>query len=69
MSAPRFATVKYVMNFANKGLPREDPECVCCSACVQQCPIGVLQFGRYDGEKHIILDQLPASPALMREGS
>ena len=23
------------MNFANKGLPMEDPQCVRCSACVQ----------------------------------
>jgi len=57
-----------IMNFANKGLPMEDPECVRCSACVQQCPTGVLQFGRYDGAKNIILDKLPASPVFMREG-
>ncbi|MEO6568798.1 MAG: 4Fe-4S binding protein, partial [Opitutaceae bacterium] len=57
-----------VMNFANKGLPMEDPECVRCSACVQQCPTGVLAFGRYDGEHNIVLDKLPASPVLMREG-
>ncbi len=56
-----------VMNFANKGLPMEDPECVRCSACVQQCPTGVLAFGRYDGEQNIILDKLPASPVRMRE--
>ncbi len=37
-----------VMNFANKGLPMEDPECVRCSACVQMCPTGVLTFGRID---------------------
>jgi ferredoxin len=49
-----------VMNFANKGLPMEDPECVRCSACVQQCPTGVLSFGRYDNERNIILDRLPA---------
>ena len=30
----------------------EDPECVRCSACVQQCPTGVLAFGRYDGREH-----------------
>ncbi|MGB7293230.1 MAG: NAD(P)-binding domain-containing protein, partial [Thermodesulfobacteriota bacterium] len=35
-----------VMNFANKGIPMEDPECVRCSACVQSCPTGVLQFGQ-----------------------
>jgi NosR/NirI family nitrous oxide reductase transcriptional regulator len=37
-----------VMNFANKGLPMEDPECVRCSACVQSCPTGVLWFGQVD---------------------
>ena len=57
-----------IMNFANKGLPMEDPECVRCSACVQQCPTGVLSFGRYDGAGGIILDKLPASPVQMREG-
>ncbi len=58
-----------VMNFANKGLPMQDPECVRCSACVQSCPTGVLSFGRYgDKEKQtIIFDSLPASPVLMAE--
>ena len=37
-----------IMNFANKGLPMEDPECVRCSACVQGCPTGVLTFGQVD---------------------
>ncbi len=58
-----------IMNFANKGLPMADPECVRCSACVQSCPTGVLQFGqirRKTGEV-ITLDALPASPVLMRE--
>ncbi len=58
-----------VMNFANKGLPMEDPECVRCSACVQQCPTGVLSFGRYDGAQNIILDKLAASPVRMLEGA
>jgi NosR/NirI family transcriptional regulator, nitrous oxide reductase regulator len=57
-----------IMNFANKGLPMEDPQCVRCSACVQECPTGVLSFGRYDNHRNIILDKLPASPVLMREG-
>ncbi|MEP6955642.1 MAG: NAD(P)-binding domain-containing protein [Chthoniobacterales bacterium] len=56
-----------VMNFANKGIPMEDPECVRCSACVQECPTGVLAFGRYDAGKHVVLDKLPASPVRMRE--
>ena len=56
-----------VMNFANKGMPMEDPECVRCSACVQQCPTGVLAFGRLDAEGHAILDKLPASPVQMAE--
>ena len=58
-----------IMSFANKGEPMADPQCVRCSACVQECPTGVLSFGRYggtDGES-ILLDRLPASPVLMRE--
>lgn len=58
-----------IMNFANKGLPMQDPECVRCSACVQQCPTGVLAFGYYDRERRIVLDKVPASPVRMREGS
>ncbi len=57
-----------VMNFANKGQPMEDPQCVRCSACVQSCPTGVLRFGEIDprsGEAKF--DRLPASPVLMRE--
>lgn len=56
-----------VMNFANKGLPMEDPQCVRCSACVQACPTGVLAFGRYSGSGLPVLDRLPASPVRMRE--
>ena len=37
-----------IMNFANKGLPMNDPECVRCSACVEGCPTGVLEFGQVD---------------------
>jgi len=58
-----------VMNFANKGVPMQDPECVRCSACVQSCPTGVLQFGQVDRKgKTLKLDLLPASPVIMREG-
>lgn len=59
-----------VMNFANKGLPMEDPECVRCSACVQSCPTGVLQFGQIDRSTGAVIttDRLAASPVLMREG-
>ena len=57
-----------VMNFANKGIPMEDPECVRCSACVQECPTGVLAFGRYTTGNSIVLDKLSASPVRMREG-
>ena len=58
-----------IMNFANKGLPMNDPECVRCSACVQSCPTGVLQFGQVDGKtgEVIKLDSLHASPVIMRE--
>lgn len=56
-----------VMNFANKGMPMEDPECVRCSACVQMCPTGVLTFGRLDAGGKIVYDKLVASPVQMRE--
>ncbi|MDZ7765761.1 MAG: NAD(P)-binding domain-containing protein [Melioribacteraceae bacterium] len=34
-----------VMNYANKGIPMNDVECVRCSACVVNCPTDVLSFG------------------------
>jgi NosR/NirI family transcriptional regulator, nitrous oxide reductase regulator len=60
-----------VMAFANKGKPMADPECVRCSACVQSCPTGVLQFGRFgkktnDGYEKIF-DTLPASLVQLTE--
>ena len=58
-----------VMNFANKGLPMADPQCVRCSACVESCPTGVLEFGQVDGQTGNIIstDSLPASPVRMQE--
>jgi len=56
-----------IMNFANKGMPMEDPECVRCSACVQQCPTGVLSFGQLGEDGVPVLDKLAASPVQMRE--
>jgi len=50
-----------IMNFANKGLPMLDPQCVRCSACVQSCPTGVLSFGRYDRDGEIVHDRMVAS--------
>lgn len=35
-----------VMNYANKGIPMNDVECVRCSACVQSCPTETLSFGQ-----------------------
>ena len=60
-----------IMNFANKGLPMEDPECVRCSACVQSCPTGVLTFGQMDPETGEMAraDRLAASPVQMQEVS
>ncbi len=56
------------MNFANKGLPMADPQCVRCSACVGACPTGVLSFGRLDREGNpVAIDRLAASPVQMRE--
>jgi thioredoxin reductase/ferredoxin len=57
-----------IMSFANKGLPMEDPQCVRCSACVQECPTGTLTFGRLDASGAPIYDRVPASPVQMREG-
>ncbi|MCG8404812.1 MAG: NAD(P)-binding domain-containing protein [Phycisphaerales bacterium] len=56
-----------IMNFANKGVPMEDPECVRCSACVQSCPTGVLSFGRYGPRGEIIHDRLAASMVRVEE--
>ena len=42
-------------------------ECVRCSACVQSCPTGVLQFGRFGKDGEIIYDTLPASLVQMAE--
>ncbi|HSE39671.1 MAG TPA: NAD(P)-binding domain-containing protein [Acidobacteriota bacterium] len=56
-----------IMNFANKGLPMNDPQCVRCSACVQQCPTGTLSFGRFDKNQQPILDIIPASMVRLKE--
>ena len=60
-----------IMNFANKGRPMEDPQCVRCSACVQGCPTGVLSFGRLgkdaEGKVAPVFDKLPASLVQMHE--
>lgn len=56
-----------IMNFANKGLPMQDPQCVRCSACVQQCPTGTLTFGRYGADGKPRLDIIPASLVQLKE--
>lgn len=56
-----------IMNFANKGMPMEDPECVRCSACVQMCPTGTLSFGRFGKDGKPVLDRTPASLVQIRE--
>lgn len=60
-----------VMSFANKGNPMVDPQCVRCSACVQSCPTGVLQFGQIDRQsgQPLATDApwLAASPVRMSE--
>ena len=37
-----------VMNYANKGIPMNDAECVRCSTCVTSCPMDVLSFGQVE---------------------
>ena len=58
-----------VMNFANKGMPMSDPECVRCSACVQSCPTGTLSFGQVDPKTLLVIrrDRLVASPVIAVE--
>lgn len=58
-----------IMNFANKGLPMADPECVRCSACVQSCPTGVLSFGQVDRKSGAVIrkDKIAASLVQVRE--
>jgi polyferredoxin len=62
-----------IMNFANKGLPMEDPECVRCSACVQMCPTGVLTFGQVNRRTGDVIRTDPAwlraSPVQTAEGN
>ncbi len=55
-----------VMNFANKGLPMEDPECVRCSACVQSCPTGVLEFGEVDPKTGAVTQRARLAASLVR---
>ncbi len=59
-----------IMSFANKGVPMADPQCVRCSACVQSCPTGVLQFGEIDTKTGEVLkvDALAASSVRQQEG-
>ena len=57
-----------VMSFARLGRNVEDPQCVRCSACMHDCPTGVLAFGRVDARgARSALDSLAASPVRMRE--
>ncbi|MCE9628008.1 MAG: 4Fe-4S binding protein, partial [Candidatus Eisenbacteria bacterium] len=56
-----------VMAVAQRGLPMQDPECVRCSACVHECPTGVLQFGEIGRDGFVSLDSLAASPVRIRE--
>ena len=58
-----------IMNFANKGVPMEDPQCVRCSACVQSCPTGVLEFGRINRCTGAIIarDRIVASLVVLNE--
>ena len=50
------------MGFAQRGIPLEDPQCVRCSACIQECPTAVLQFGEVDADGRVIrLDRLEAT--------
>ncbi len=49
-----------VMNFANKDQPVRDPQCVRCSACVEQCPTAALAFGHVRKSGEVVFDRLRA---------
>lgn len=51
-----------VMNFANKDQPMRDPQCVRCSACVEQCPAAALAFGQVRKSGEVVFDRLRAIP-------
>ncbi len=42
-----------VMNYANKGVPMDNYECVRCSACLYVCPVQCLNFGEMKGGKSV----------------
>lgn len=51
-----------VMAFAQRGIPVEDPQCVRCSACVEECPTTVLSFGEVDADGRVVrLDTMSAT--------
>ncbi|MGE4618304.1 MAG: NAD(P)-binding domain-containing protein [Planctomycetota bacterium] len=53
-----------VMTFAQRGIPVADPQCVRCSACVEECPTMVLRFGEVDEQGGVVrLDRLTATRA------
>jgi ferredoxin len=52
-----------VMNFANKDQPVRDPQCVRCSACVEQCPTAALSFGLVRKSGEVAFSRLRAIPA------
>ncbi|HJP31650.1 MAG TPA: NAD(P)-binding domain-containing protein [Candidatus Latescibacteria bacterium] len=60
-----------IMNFANKGLAMADPQCVRCSACVESCPTGVLQFGQIDRQTGTVIhtDRLTSSLVRAMDGA
>lgn len=54
-----------VMNYANKGIPMDNYECVRCSACLHACPVQCLNFGEMKPGKPVaqILGLRDESPA------
>ena len=64
-----------VMSYAVRGKPMDDVECVRCSACVVNCPMDVLAFGRIGEGNTLIPPRLHATlfdpvnwPAAVDEG-
>ena len=58
-----------IMNFANKGLPMEDPSACAARPACSRARRACCSFGRYGTGNLPVLDRLPASPVLMLEAS
>jgi polyferredoxin len=57
-----------VMDFAQRGVPMDDPQCVRCSACIHTCPTAALAFGTVDPASGAVLGRDPWEASPVRQG-